>query len=118
MHLGYTRPLQESDLYTLQSSRSAELIGEKIEASWLKRVEEAKRYNASGKVGTRKWWGPKRKEKKASLVFSMNDSIAWWFWSSGILKVVGDTAQVTSPLVVKVSNPSSFYCSPMANGST
>jgi len=31
----------------------------------------------------------------------MNDSVALWFWSAGVLKVIGDTAQITSPLVVK-----------------
>jgi hypothetical protein len=28
---------------------------------------------------------------------AMNDSVKWWFWSSGILKVLNDTAPVTSP---------------------
>ncbi|KAG7096565.1 hypothetical protein E1B28_003986 [Marasmius oreades] len=31
----------------------------------------------------------------------MNDSVKWWFWSGGLFKVLGDTAQITSPLLVK-----------------
>lgn len=49
-----------------------------------------------------KQWREKDGRRKASLILSMNDSIFWWFWSAGILKVIGDTAQITSPLVVKV----------------
>ena len=33
----------------------------------------------------------------------MNDSIAWWFWSGGVLKLVSDIATILTPLVVKVS---------------
>lgn len=59
-------------------------------------------------------------KRKASLALAMNDSVKWFvsignslksntwaqytrmqFWSGGILKVIGDTAQITSPLVIK-----------------
>lgn len=60
-------------------------------------------------------WREKDGKKKASLTWAINDSVKYWFWSAGALKVLGDTAQVTSPLLVKVSddcvletNPSSF----------
>ena len=39
---------------------------------------------------------------KPSLIWAMNDSVAWWFWSSGLMKVTADTSQVLSPLLVKV----------------
>jgi hypothetical protein len=90
-------------------------------ASFEARRKKADAYNARLASGEEKpgwrtvWWMLRgnRKErekrwrdvdgkKKASLVWAMNDSVKWWFWSAGILKVVGDTAQVTSPLVVKV----------------
>lgn len=44
----------------------------------------------------------KSMRKRASLTLAMNDAVFVWFWSSGVLKVLGDTAQVTSPLLVKV----------------
>jgi len=49
-----------------------------------------------------KEWREKDGKRKASLILAMNDSVFWWFWSAGILKVISDTAQITSPLVVKV----------------
>lgn len=123
--LGYSRPLVAGDLYKLQESRSAASIADKINESFDRRKREAEEYNArldKGEIspGIRSfWWTDERKKrwrekdgrKKASLVMAMNDSVKWWFWSSGILKVIGDTAQVTSPLVVKVrwSSPSGIF---------
>jgi hypothetical protein len=123
LSLGYARPLEVPDLYKLQDNRSATYISEKILASFEARRKKADAYNArlaSGEIkpGLRAiWWmlrgnrAEKEKQwrevggkKKASLVYAMNDSVKWWFWSGGILKVVGDTAQVTSPLVVKVGS--------------
>jgi hypothetical protein len=72
-----------------------------------------------GRTEREKRWREVNGKRKASLVYAMNDSIKWWvsiviklslprsnypatqFWSAGILKVIGDTAQVTAPLVVK-----------------
>ncbi|KAG2017864.1 ATP-binding cassette transporter [Coprinopsis cinerea AmutBmut pab1-1] len=120
--LGYARPLVAADLWKLQDERSAAAIADKINESFDRRLKEAAEYNvrlANGEigpgVGKRIWWSitpgsvsEKEKKwrevdgkKKASLAWAMNDSVKWWFWSSGLLKVVGDTAQVTSPLVVK-----------------
>jgi hypothetical protein len=49
-----------------------------------------------------KRWREKDGKKRPSLTMAMNDSIKWWFWSGGFLKVIGDTAQITSPLILKV----------------
>lgn len=115
LSLGYSRPLVAGDLYRLQDSRSAASIADQINESFDRRKREAEEYNArldKGEISPgihRFWWSEERKKqwrakdgrKKASLVMAMNDSVKWWFWSSGVLKVIGDTAQVTSPLVVK-----------------
>ena len=42
------------------------------------------------------------RRKRASLVFAMNDSVKWWFWTGGLFKLISDVAQITSPLLVKV----------------
>jgi hypothetical protein len=34
----------------------------------------------------------------------MHDVIEWWFWLGGALKVIGETSQVTRPLILKVGN--------------
>ncbi|KAH6913063.1 ATP-binding cassette transporter YOR1 [Coprinopsis sp. MPI-PUGE-AT-0042] len=115
LSLGYSRPLVAGDLYKLQDDRSAASIADKINESFDRRKREAEEFNARLAKGDispgihRFWWSDERKKqwrekdgmKKASLVLAMNDSVKWWFWSSGFLKVIGDTAQVTSPLVVK-----------------
>jgi hypothetical protein len=126
--LGYARPLEATDLYKLQSERGAAYIADQITESFARRMKIANEYNeklANGEIkpglkalwwtilGNReakeKKWRDETGRKKASIVMAMNDSVKWWFWSAGIFKVAGDTAQITSPLVVKVR----FYCFPL-----
>ncbi|KAJ7183174.1 ABC transporter [Mycena filopes] len=118
--LGYARPLEATDLYKLGDERASAYIAQRITESFDRRHHDATEYNlrlANGEVrpGWRViWWAlsGKRAERekkwrevdgkrKASLVWAMNDSIKWWFWTGGVLKIMGDTAQITSPLVVK-----------------
>ncbi|EIW84231.1 P-loop containing nucleoside triphosphate hydrolase protein [Coniophora puteana RWD-64-598 SS2] len=120
LSLGYARPLQVPDLYKLSEDRSASVIADKILQSFKTRRKQADEYNerlAAGSIGPgvkglwwtikgkrqerEKQWQEKDGKKKASLILAMNDSIKWWFWSGGIMKVIGDTAVVTSPLLVK-----------------
>jgi len=121
MSLGYARPLEAPDLWKLQDHRSAAHIADLIDASYTRRVKDANAYNdrlrngdvspglkgvwwsITGKrVEKEKEWREKSGFRRASLTFAINDSVKWWFWSAGLLRVIGDTAQVTSPLVVKV----------------
>ncbi|KAI0035413.1 ABC transporter [Vararia minispora EC-137] len=121
MALGYARPLEATDLWKLQEYRSASVIAEKISASFDSRRKHADEYNAQLANGDvkpsfrqRAWWTLRGKraerekhwrevtgKKRPSLALAMNDAVLLWFWSSGVLKVIADTAQVTSPLVVK-----------------
>ncbi|KAH8982831.1 P-loop containing nucleoside triphosphate hydrolase protein [Lactarius akahatsu] len=121
MTLGYTRPLEASDLWKLQEHRSSEVIANAILSSFGARYRTVEEYNtrlAKGKIKPplrlrllsalwghgEEWfkqWVEKDGRKQPSLTLAINDSIKWWFWSGGILKVAGDTAQVTSPLVLK-----------------
>lgn len=121
LSLGYARPLEASDLYRLRDEHSSTRIASTILASFDHRRKQAAVYNerlANGQVGPgikglwwsirgiraerEKAWRERDGKRKASLILAMNDSVKWHFWSAGILKVIGDTAQVTSPLVVKV----------------
>ena len=121
LRLGFARPLEATDLWKLQSDRSSQSIADKINASYERRVLVAKEFNdrlEKGEIGPGIkgiWWsirGNRREKekawkeankKKASLIWAMNDSVKWWFWSAGLFNVVSNVAQVTSPLVVKVS---------------
>lgn len=126
LSLGYARPLEPEDLFKLQDSRAAALTAEKILRSFEARQVKADEYNArlkDGKIspGWRHlWWflrGNRQEAEKKwregggfvkpSLVLAMNDSVAWWFWSGGIMKVTADVSQVLSPLLVKVRR---LYC--------
>lgn len=122
MTLGYARPLEAPDLWKLQEHRSSEVIADAILQSFEARRKKAEEYNArlaNGEIkpplklrfmsllrGDReerlRRWREKDGKKQPSLTWAMNDSIKWWFWTGGVLKVMGDTAQVTSPLLVKV----------------
>ena len=122
MALGYARPLEPSDLWKLQKHRSSEVIANAILDSFGARRRRADEYNtrlANGEIKPPlrlrlisalrgdgeerlRQWVEKEGRKQPSLTLAINDSVKWWFWSGGILKVAGDTAQVTSPLVVKV----------------
>lgn len=119
--LGYARPLEAPDLWKLQPNRSAALIAEKMNKSFEMRRQKANEYNArlaSGEIspgwralwwmlqGNRaereKQWREKDGRRKPSLTLAINDSVKYWFWSGGVLKVLGDTATILTPLVVKV----------------
>ncbi|TFY58828.1 hypothetical protein EVJ58_g6166 [Rhodofomes roseus] len=118
--LGYARPLEDTDLYKLQDSRSSQVIADKILASFDRRRGAADEYNArlaAGEIkpgwrslwwrlrGSRaereKQWRQKDGRKRASLALALNDSVAWWYWSGGLLKLIADISTTLSPLVVK-----------------
>ena len=100
--LGYVHPLEATDLYKLPPDRGASHISDLITNSFLRRIQQAEKYNerlVNGEIGPGIkgiWWSVtgKREEKerewkektgkrKASLVWAMNDSVKWWFWSGG-----------------------------------
>jgi len=121
MRLGYSRPLEATDLYKLQDDRSSGVVAENIIRSFEERQRKAAEYNsrlANGEIspglkgvwwsirGRRqereKEWREKTGKKKASLTLAVNDSVFWFFWSAGILRLFADVALITSPLLVKV----------------
>jgi hypothetical protein len=113
--------LYDTDLYKLQDDRASAVVAKNVVDDFERRREVADAYNTRllrGEVspGLRSvWWritgkrAQKEKEwrektgkKRPSLVFAMNYSVKWWFWSGGLCRLYSDTAQVTSPLIVKV----------------
>ena len=127
LRLGYSRPLEATDLYKLQDDRSSGVIAEKITRSFEKRQKKAAEYNsrlANGEISPglkgiwwsircqrqerEKEWREKTGKKKASLALAVNDSVFWFFWSAGIFRLISDVSLVTTPLLVKVF----FFLSP------
>ncbi|OCH94438.1 ABC protein [Obba rivulosa] len=134
MTLGYQRTLQVTDLWKMDESREAGVLGAKLDAAWERRCREADDWNtrlANGEIKPsllkRLWWNilaliavltfrqsfsDKRValeqhwrdvdgRKEASLAWALNDVVGLVFWTGGIFKVFGDTAQLMGPLLVK-----------------
>ncbi|KAG8960096.1 hypothetical protein FRC03_007061 [Tulasnella sp. 419] len=122
---GYVRPLQPNDLWRIEEARSAEEYARRIDDSFARRVREANEYNerldrgeiTPGWSKRLKWylssrgeeqrkekerlWREKDGRKKPSLFLALNDAVKVWFWTGMLFKVLGDIAQITSPLVTK-----------------
>lgn len=126
--LGYSRPLEPSDLYRLQPERSAENTSSKIMTSFEARRKAALLYNeklANGDIGLgwralwwnlrgnrdqrEKQWRGKDGQRKGSLKLAMNDCVKRWFWIGGFLRLISDLSEVCSSLVVKVTNLEIVY---------
>ena len=121
LRLGYSHPLEATNLYKLQDDRSSSVIAEKILCSFEERQKKAVEYNsrlATGEIspglkgiwwsirGQReereRKWRAKSGKKRASLTLAVNDSVFWLFWSGGILRLISCIASATSPLAIKV----------------
>ncbi|TRM64247.1 P-loop containing nucleoside triphosphate hydrolase protein [Schizophyllum amplum] len=130
MVLGYQRTLQASDLWKVDPSREAGHLSAALDSSWERRCVEAAAYNArleSGEIrpSLRKriaWrmralgspahyrerraqleqqWRDVSGRREASLAWALNDTLGRAFWIGGFFKVLGDTSQLMSPLIVK-----------------
>lgn len=121
MKLGARRPLEASDLYRMDKDRQAANLSAKLEASWAKRIIAAEDYNRRLELGqirpTRfrrlRWafmtpikrkkakseWSRARKEP--SLIWALNDVCGFRFWSAGVFRMLADTLQTTSPLLMR-----------------
>ncbi|RKP17331.1 hypothetical protein ROZALSC1DRAFT_30847, partial [Rozella allomycis CSF55] len=77
MSYGYQRPLQPEDMYELGSSYLTETLSEKFKESWSLELKKA----------------------KPSLSAAMSRTFGPVFYPAGILKFVGDIAQMTAPIV-------------------
>lgn len=116
-----SRPKSYS-LWRLDPSRESAPSAERLLLAFSRRRAEADEYNARLAAGDvkppvfkrAKWalskgqrsdkeqeWRIKDGKKKASLAWSLNEGVALFFWTGGLFKVVGDTAQLMSPLVTR-----------------
>ncbi|KDN35712.1 hypothetical protein K437DRAFT_230108, partial [Tilletiaria anomala UBC 951] len=127
MVLGYRRPLESSDLWRMDSQHEAKTLSRRLNADWERRVREAEEKNrkiidgttqpgfatkAAWAVGIAKDRYLLRKETarrprnysghhRPSLIMAIHDQFAWLLWTGLLIKLVGDVAQLTAPLVVR-----------------
>ena len=128
--LGYQRTLQATDLWKMDHSRESGNLGAQLDEAWARRVKAANEWNtrlADGEIkpslyNRTKWavqalrgkgsyrerraalethWREVDGRKQASLAWTLNDVLGRDFWFGGLFKVVGDTAQLMGPLLVK-----------------
>ncbi|KAG0223167.1 hypothetical protein BGW42_006079 [Actinomortierella wolfii] len=109
MSLGARRPLETEDLWIVSEERKASNISAKFQAEWAK--EAAKRRQNAMSSSNVDLEDPsseknkKRKKRKQSnepkLWKAINRAFFWTFWSSAILKFVGDALMSFQPLVTK-----------------
>lgn len=110
--IGYTRPLQADELYSIPEHRRAKVYADRLEKAWERRTAEAKVKNAQPQKDSvldilpsawRKIRGkPARKHHhEPSLTWSLNEVAFSWFWMGGVFKFIGDMSLITSPLLVR-----------------
>ncbi|KAK4049155.1 hypothetical protein OIV83_004300 [Microbotryomycetes sp. JL201] len=114
--LGYRRDLSEFDLPKMDPTRESSLLADKFEHHFEERRRQIEEWNNALDDGTYKpttlerfrWrmlhrfgFGSADGKRKLGLTWALSDTFAWTFWSAGLFKIVGDVAQVTSPLVVR-----------------
>ncbi|KAF0367633.1 ABC transporter [Gigaspora margarita] len=84
MSLGYKRPLEKEDLYVLNDARTAKFLTDKFDIEWKNETQKI----ALG--------------KKPSLAKALYRVLGVKFFIAGVYRLIGDTLQVTSPLVLKL----------------
>ncbi|KAK4687016.1 hypothetical protein P7C73_g3094, partial [Tremellales sp. Uapishka_1] len=121
MALGSVRPLQPTDLWKMDESRSSALLSKRLVDNFQKRQRVAEEWNTrladtSTPLPLRQRllypllphrekrehdFRTKHGKKTASLTWALSDTFGRYFWLAGCIKIVGDTAGVTSPLVLR-----------------
>ncbi|CCM01415.1 uncharacterized protein FIBRA_03466 [Fibroporia radiculosa] len=130
MMLGYQRTLQATDLWKMDETREAGVLSAKLDAAWDIRVKKADEWNArlvSGEIKPGLWlrvkwffkalctgsryrkrrtelekqWREHDGKQEASIAWALNDVFGWTFWTGGAFKVIGDTAQLMGPVIVR-----------------
>ncbi|CEH19612.1 abc transporter [Ceraceosorus bombacis] len=118
LSIGYTRPLQADELYSMPEHRRAHLYADKLEQAWERRVAIAKQQSARktkpglasklaclrpSTIASKLRGQPvaARQPHRPSLTLALNEVTLSWFWVGGAFKFLGDMALITSPLLVR-----------------
>lgn len=109
--LGYQRTLVPTDLWKMPPEWESAHLADVFMANFERRKDSVEAWNKRIEDGTVKpgfarkaWWkasGRPDGKRKVGMALAMSDTFFWTFWSAGFIKIIGDTASVTSPLVTK-----------------
>lgn len=121
MALGSARPLQPTDMWKLEESRSAERISRRLVDKFTVRQQKAAEYNLRladpstplprfkrilfsilpNRAKRENDYRTKSGKKTPSLAWALSDTFGIYFWLGGLIKVVGDTSSAVTPLVMR-----------------
>lgn len=117
MIVGSKRTLVDRDLWALPDNMRAEHLSDTLMANFDRRRAAVEKWNKELEDGTYKpsavrklWWKVEKRvlgfgdgtgKRKVGIAMALSDTFFYTFWSGGVIKVIGDTSQVTSPLVLK-----------------
>nr|CRX78939.1 hypothetical protein ls5930a1_00008 [Leucosporidium scottii] len=114
--VGYQRTLEARDLWKLTPDMDSGVLADRLMENFERRRKAIDEWNRALDDGTFKpsvmrkgWWKMKKAmgngkgdgKQTVGIAGALSDTFKWTFWSAGIIKVIGDVAQVTSPLVTK-----------------
>ncbi|KAN0063624.1 Multidrug resistance protein fer6 [Thecaphora frezii] len=87
---GYTRPLENDDLYLLQQHRQARSLGSRLVRALEQRLAQRTLTETGG-----------MRPRIPPLMWAMNDVVLRYFWLGGLMKLLADVGTITSPLLVR-----------------
>ncbi|EJD45474.1 cadmium ion transporter [Auricularia subglabra TFB-10046 SS5] len=103
LRVGYTRPLQQDDLWQVNDFRRADHLGDILQAKYAERKRKRALKRAAGAATPDAEKGQADEEKpedeSTSLVLALYSSLKGVIWVSGLLKLVADVLTVASPIV-------------------
>ncbi|KAF8882127.1 P-loop containing nucleoside triphosphate hydrolase protein [Infundibulicybe gibba] len=105
LDVGFSRPLEEDDLWELPRPRLTSSITDKVETNfYLRCPPESRPHFLQGKLDQVSAAKDKKKDPKydSSLFLAIHQSFLFRIWSAGILKLLSDTLKTTTPLLNKV----------------
>ncbi|GAA5974663.1 hypothetical protein JCM5350_001237 [Sporobolomyces pararoseus] len=107
---GYQRTLVPTDLWKLNENFEAGYLSELLLSNFEKRRADVEKWNKALEDGSykpgvvrRTWWKIRKTDgkRKVGLALALSDTFFYRFWLAGLLKIISDGLNVTSPLVTR-----------------
>ncbi|GAA5839463.1 hypothetical protein JCM3766R1_003553 [Sporobolomyces carnicolor] len=107
---GYQRVLVPTDLWKLNENFEAGHLSDLLLSNFEKRRAKVDKWNQALEDGSykpgvvrRTWWKIRKTDgkRKAGLALALSDTFFYRFWLAGLLKIISDGLNVTSPLVTR-----------------
>ncbi|GAA5955029.1 hypothetical protein JCM3765_003165 [Sporobolomyces pararoseus] len=107
---GYQRTLVPTDLWKLNENFEAGYLSELLLSNFEKRRAVVEKWNKALEDGSykpgvvrRTWWKIRKTDgkRKVGLALALSDTFFYRFWLAGLLKIISDGLNVTSPLVTR-----------------